>query len=164
MTVLVAYASKHGSTRGIAEAIAERLRRLGREAEVRPVDEADPAGADAIVLGSAVYGGSWLKQATAFAERNRVTLNGMPVWLFSSGPTGAEPSPGVGVSERQLTSLRQTLHPRDHRQFSGALDPKELGFVERHLVKAVKAPTGDFRDWVDIEAYADEIAGALNPT
>ena len=118
----------------------------------------------AVVIGGALYAGRWHKDARRFVRREREALRTSQVWLFSSGPTGAEPSPGVGVSERQLTSLRQTLHPRDHRQFSGALDPKKLGFLERQMVKAVKAPTGDFRDWVDIEAYAEEIAGALNPT
>lgn len=162
MTVLVAYASKHGSTEGIAEAIAERLRELGRRAETRPVDAADPADAEAVVLGSAVYAGSWMKQATEFAERNRLALNEKPVWLFSSGPTGEEPPADVGVSEKQLTMLIQTIHPRDHRLFSGALDPKELGFLERQMVKAVKAQTGDFRDWDEIVGYADEISGSLD--
>lgn len=162
MTVLIAYASKHGSTEGIANAIAERLRQHGREAEARPVDAADPAGADAVILASAVYAGSWMKQATEFAERNRAALNEKPVWLFSSGPTGSEPPPDVGVSEKQLTSLRETIHPRDHRLFAGVLDPKELGFLERQMVKAVKAPTGDFRNWDEISAYADEIARSLD--
>jgi flavodoxin len=52
MTVLVTYASKHGSTRGIAERIAEKLRQLGRDAEVRPVDEvSDPGSYEAFVIG-----------------------------------------------------------------------------------------------------------------
>ncbi len=53
------------------------------------------------------------------------------------------------------------LDPREHRVFFGALDPDELGFAERMIVKAVKAPTGDFRDWDEIGAWADEIADAL---
>lgn len=161
MTVLIAYASKHGSTERIAHAIAERLRERGRPAEARPVDDADPSGAEAVVLGSAVYAGSWMKQARRFAESHRTILNDKPVWLFSSGPTGPQPPRDVGVSEEQLTSLREAIHPRDHRLFSGALDPRELGFLERQMVKAVRAPTGDFRDWNDIASYADEIAASL---
>jgi menaquinone-dependent protoporphyrinogen oxidase len=161
MTVLVAYASKHGSTGEIAEALAEQLRERGHPAEVASMDAADPAGAEAVVLGSAVYAGSWLNQAARFVERNRAVLNDKPVWLFSSGPTGTEPPPTVGVSEKQLTTLREAIHPRDHRLFAGALDPSELGFVERHIVKAVKAPTGDFRDWDRVARYADEIAESL---
>jgi len=61
MTVLVAYASKHGSTQGIAERIAEKLRQLGIQAEARPLDEvSDPGNYEAFVIGSAIYYGSWM--------------------------------------------------------------------------------------------------------
>jgi len=91
MAVLVAYASKHGSTQGIAERIAEKLRQLGKEAEARPVDAVeDPESYEAFVIGSAVYYGSWLKEATEWVYRNQAVLAGRPVWLFSSGPLGTE--------------------------------------------------------------------------
>ena len=65
MTVLVTYASKHGSTQGIAQRIAEKLRELRKLAEVRLVDEvSDPGSYEAFVIGSAIYYGSWLKEAT----------------------------------------------------------------------------------------------------
>ena len=160
MTVLVAYASKHGSTEDIAQCIAERLRERGADAEVQPLaDVKDLGDAEAIVLGSAVYIGSWMKDAREFLRRHRETLSQVPVWLFSSGPTGAEPT-DIGLSEKQLAELR-TIDPRDHRVFQGALDAAELGFIERKMVKAAKAPLGDFRDWDDIRAFADEIADAL---
>ena len=161
MSVLVAYASKHGSTEGIARAIAQRLRERGYEADVRPVDRADPADVEAVVLGSAVYAGAWIKHAIRFVERHRAALRERPVWLFSSGPTGREPPASVGVSEKQLATLRDAIGPRDHRLFAGALDPGRLGFAERQIVKAVKAPTGDFRDWDDVASYADRIAASL---
>ena len=72
MTVLVAYASKHGSTQGIAERIAEKLRQLGKEAEARPIEDVkDPGSYEAFVIGSGVYYGSWLKEATEWVHRNR---------------------------------------------------------------------------------------------
>ncbi len=161
MKVLVTYASKHGSTAEIAQRIAERLRERGAEAEARPVADAeDLDGSEAVVVGSAVYMGSWMKEASAFVERHREELSHKPVWLFSSGPTGTEPS-DVGVSEKQLAALK-AIDPRDHRLFHGVLDASKLGFIERKMAKAVKAPTGDFRDWSAIEDYADEIAAALN--
>ncbi len=161
MTVLVAYASKHGSTEGIARSIAERLRERGTDAETRPIGEVKDLGnVKAIVVGSAVYMESWMKEASAFVERHREALSRIPVWLFSSGPTGTEPT-DVGVSEKQLAAL-QALGPRDHRLFYGALDPGKLGFLERKMVKAVKAPVGDFRDWDEIRAFADEIANAVS--
>src|SRR5262249_59264129 len=83
MSVLVAYATKHGATHGIAERIAERLRAAGLDAEVRSITDApDPARYDAVVLGSAAYLGSWQTEATAFARRHRAALADRPVWLF----------------------------------------------------------------------------------
>ena len=161
MTVLVAYASKHGSTRGIAEAIGGRFLDRRVEAVVRPIRDVDGLESyEAIVIGSAVYLGAWMKEAVAFSERHAGTLSGVPVWLFSSGPLGEdvedeEPQP------RQLPELEAALSPRDHQVFFGALDRSKLGFAERMIVKAVKAPDGDYRDWDAIAAWADEIAASL---
>ena len=161
MTVLVTYASKHGSTGGIAEAIATTLDDHGIGTEVLPVDAVGDVGSyDAVVLGSAIYVGRWLKQATEFARRHRALLAQRPLWLFSSGPLGTD----VVDDEEQpkeLAELRETLAPRDHRLFYGALTKDALGFGERMIVKAVKAPEGDFRDWDEIRAWAATIADGL---
>jgi menaquinone-dependent protoporphyrinogen oxidase len=159
--ILVAYASKHGATVGIAEAIAARLRERGKEAEARSVGELPEIGdPEAVVLGSAVYAGSWMKEAVAWAEDHAPALAGVPVWLFTSGPLGEEVQ-DVEDQPKQLPALREALDPREHRVFFGALDKGELGFAERMMVKAVKAPDGDFRDWDAIRAWADDIADTL---
>jgi menaquinone-dependent protoporphyrinogen oxidase len=161
MTVLVTYASKHGSTQGIAERIAEKLRQLGKEAEPRSVDEvSDPGSYQAFVIGSAVYYGSWLKEATEWVHRNQAVLAQHLVWLFSVGPLGTE----VKDSEQQpkeMAEFQHTLRLRDQRIFFGALDHSRLSFAERVMVKAVRAPEGDFRDWQAIEAWAESIARDL---
>ena len=84
----------------------------------------------------------------------------MPVWLFSSGPLGTEVH-DEEEQPRQLAELTETLRPVAHRTFFGALDISKLGFGERMMVKAVKAPEGDFRDWSAISGWADEIAREL---
>ena len=161
MTVLIAYASKHGSTQEIAERIAEKLRQIGIQAETRSVDEvSDPESYEALVIGSAVYYGSWLKEAKEWMRRNQATLAARPVWLFSSGPLGtevkdAEPQP------KEIAEFRETIGPRDQRIFFGALEHSRLSFAERMMVKAVRAPEGDFRDWQAIEAWAASIARDL---
>ena len=159
--ILLAYASKHGSTEGIARHIATRLAELGRSCEATAVAEVETLEhADAVVLGSAIYAGSWMKEATEFVDRHERALSTMPVWLFSSGPLGD----GVTDEEeqpRQLADIRRRIAPLDHRIFAGALDMATLGFGERMIVKAVKAPEGDFREWDAIAAWADEIAHAL---
>jgi menaquinone-dependent protoporphyrinogen oxidase len=163
MSVLVTCASKHGSTREIGHRIAERLRERGVDVDERPIsDETDPAAYDAVVLGSAVYAGSWMKEASGFARRHDAALSERPTWLFSSGPTGTGGE--HAVSDRQMDRLRESVHPRDHRVFGGVLDPDALGYVERKVIKMVKAPEGDFRDWQAISSYADGIADALGRT
>lgn len=161
MTVLVAYASKHGSTQEIAERIAEQLRQLGKQAEARPMDAVDNTGSyEAFVIGSAVYYGSWLKEATEWVRHNQAVLAEHPVWLFSSGPLGIE----VEDAEQQpqeLAEFQQALKPRDHRIFFGAADHHKLSFAERIALKCVGAREGDFRDWQAIETWAASIARDL---
>lgn len=161
MNVLVTYATKHGSTRGIAEAIAATISGHGIATEVLPVEGVEEIESyDAVVLGSALYVGRWLKEATDFTRRHRASLAERPLWLFSSGPLGTEV---VDAEEqpKELSELREMLEPRDHRLFYGALTRDALGFGERMVVKAVKAPEGDFRDWDAIEAWATAIAAEL---
>jgi menaquinone-dependent protoporphyrinogen oxidase len=101
-----------------------------------------------------------MNEAVAFAERNATALADTPVWIFSSGPLGDEVQ-DEEEQPRQLDDLRSWLSPIDHQVFFGALDKSALGFGERMMVKAVKAPDGDFRDWDAIAAWADRIADTL---
>lgn len=160
MNILVAVASKHGSTREIADVIAQELRAAGHTAEVRNVEEAPTINRyDAAIVGSAVYMGNWLPEARQYVEQNRERFAGMPVWLFSSGPLGEDPQP-KGDPEG-LDRLMEQTGARGHQIFVGRLDKSELGLGERLIVRAVKAPEGDFRDWDAIRAWAREIAAAV---
>jgi len=49
-----------------------------------------------------------------------------------------------------------------HHVFAGALNVRELSLVERIILKGVKAPTGDFRDWGEIDSWGTTIARHLN--
>ncbi len=145
----------------IAEAIARELRGAGHAVDVRDADDAPPAeGYDAVVIGSAVYMGTWLPAARQFVERNQATLATLPVWLFSSGPLGQDQPHPPGDPAR-LAELMAATGARGHRIFVGKLDTSQLSFGERLVVKMVKAPVGDFRDWEVIRAWARQIAGAL---
>jgi len=152
---------EHGSTQGIAERIAEQLRQLGKEAEARPVEEvSDPGSYEAFVIGSAIYYGSWMKEATEWVHRNQAVLAERPVWLFSSGPLGTEVK-DTEPQPKEMAEFQQAIRPRDERIFFGALDHNRLSFAERMVLKAVRAPEGDFRDWQAIEAWAASIAADL---
>jgi menaquinone-dependent protoporphyrinogen oxidase len=163
MRVLVTVASKHGSTREIADTIAEELRNAAIETDVYSVNAVrDLNEYDAVVFGSAIYMGNWLPEARQFAQRHLVTLAHMPLWLFSSGPLGADdPQPPADL--HQLAAVLETVAVRDHRVFVGKLAPTELGLGERLAAKVVQAPAGDFRDWAAIRGWAQEIAAALCP-
>jgi menaquinone-dependent protoporphyrinogen oxidase len=172
MSVLVAYASKYGATREIAERVAATLRANGLDAEARPARAAgDVAGYDAFVVGSAVYYGSWRKDAAEFVRRNQAILAERPVWLFSSGPIGAATTDDRGRDVREaavpkeIATFAETLKPRDHRVFFGRLDRSAMGSLDRLVVSLPAFPgaAGDFRDWAEIEAWAEAIAHELAP-
>lgn len=174
MRVLIVHASRYGSTQGIAERIAATLERQGVGTTVKPVQEADNlAEYDAIVIGSATYYAHWMKRASQLVLRNRAVLAKRAIWLFSSGPLGTKPTDAQGRDLREVTEpkeigeFREAIHPRDHRVFFGALDPKKLGFLHRlmfHLPAnrdRALFPEGDFRCWNDIDAWAVRIAESL---
>jgi menaquinone-dependent protoporphyrinogen oxidase len=159
MNVLVAYASRHGATRGIAERIAGTLQARGLDVTIRAVKErGEPADYDAFVIGSAAYMFHWLGEATTFVRRHRELLVGRPVWLFSSGPL----DPRLARADLPITphgiEITEGLGAIAHRTFGGRLaadapiDPQVLA----------THPIGDFRDWEAIRAYAAEIGAALS--
>jgi menaquinone-dependent protoporphyrinogen oxidase len=174
MRILVAYATRHGATAGIAARIAQTLRGRGLQAEARPVGEAtDIDGYDAFVVGSASYMGRWLQEASRFVREHRGILAARPVWLFSSGPVGTETvdAKGRDVLEAsrpaEFGEFAAGLHPRDERVFFGAYDPNDrpVGLVEtlgswftRMAAIREALPAGDFRDWAAIDAWAEDIA------
>jgi menaquinone-dependent protoporphyrinogen oxidase len=175
MHVLVAYASRHGATRGIAERIADRLNGQAVAADARAVSSVrDLSSYDAFVIGSAAYMYHWLREAEDFTRRNRALLATRPVWIFSSGPIGTDTVDKAGrdvlvTSEpKEWPELKASLHPRGARIFFGAFDPSApaVGLAERfmqHLPASARnaMPAGDFRDWPLIDAWADEIATQL---
>lgn len=165
--VLVAYASRTGVTAGIAERIGEVLRRHWLAVDVLPAKSSSNIEAyQAVVLGSGVYAGNWVKDAAALLQANEVALANRPVWLFSDGPTGQGDPSALMKGWRfpqSLQAVADRIKPRDIAFFHGAIDPSKLNLPEKLIVKALRAPVGDFRDWAAIEAWADGIARALRP-
>ena len=170
MKILVAYASKHGSTKGIAEFIGQKLRDKAVEVDVSDVKGVhDPEKYGAFVIGSALYMGHWMKEAKQFITKNTLILSTRPVWLFSSGPTGKEHTDSKGrdlldpnvSGPIDFDKLKRGLQVIDHRIFYGAFEPKDLDFFSRQFFKssAVRntSPIGDFRDWREIEAWTESI-------
>ena len=164
-SILVTYATKHGSTAEIAEKIGEVIRTKDFNVDVLPVEQVKKLSSyHAVVLGSAVYAGQWLSEAATFFENSETALAERPVWLFSSGPTG-EGDPVLLMNgwhfPETLQSIANRIQPRDITFFHGVLDTNKLGFVEKLIVKGLKAPTGDYRDWEVITSWAENIAHDL---
>ena len=158
--VLVAFASRHGGTREIAAAIARGLAgataaRSGRLSVVlSPVERRpDPAGFDAVVLGSAVYQGRWLEPAVQFAEEVATQRAADSTWLFSSGLPSARPLSG-GVDDARLAWL---LGARGSQDFAGRVEPRLLSAAERTAWNGT-AMVGDFRNWRAVRAWSEKIA------
>ena len=163
MKVLVAVASRHGSTTEIAEAIKAELARDGHHARVVPCEEIGAVDEyDAVVLGSAIYMGQWMKSAKEFAAREGARLTSVPVWLFSSGPVVDSTRPEDPADRRQGDKLAETLGARDHMVFHGKVDKGNLSIAERAIIRMVKAPNSDQRDWDGIRSWGGRIAAELD--
>lgn len=169
MKVLVAYASKAGSTKGIAEFIGEKFRGQGIQADVQDVTSAkNLTDYDAFVIGSALYTFHWLKEAKQFVSKNQSILASRPVWIFSSGPTGTKTTDAKGRNLREVSGpkeieeLQKSIKPRDHRVFFGALYRDRVKGAAGWFARWIpKEDEGDFRDWSEIESWTTGIARAL---
>ena len=161
MTILVSAASRHGATTEIAGAIATHLRSAGHDVDIRePAAVRDLDGVDAVVLGSAVYAGHWLKPARELVSRLGPQLADRPVWLFSSGPVGDPPTPAEDAVD--AAGALATTGALEHRIFAGLVDNTQLSFAERAMVRAFHAAVGDFRDWGQVTQWARDIAAHLS--
>jgi menaquinone-dependent protoporphyrinogen oxidase len=164
-TILVCYASKHGSTEEIAQTIAKCLQKHNFEVRLSPVNEVDSLNDyDAVILGSAVYVGAWTDDAMAFLKRFDAWMQRMPVWFFSSGPTG-EGNPSELLQgwkyPEALQAYLERIRPRDVKLFHGKLEVSKLSWLQRLMITGIKAPIGDFRRWDEIQAWAENIAQSL---
>jgi len=161
MKVLVTAASKHGATAEIGDVIGAVLASEGVEVEVRqPDDVGGLVGYGAVVLGSGVYAGHWLKPAKAFVDRHVSALRERPVFLFSSGPVGEPPKEADIPAEMRAAAT--TIYAADQRVFGGRITGSQLGPFEKLIVRVVKAPLADDRPWDEIADWAKEIARYLN--
>jgi len=153
--VLVAYASKHGSTREVAERIAGTLAAEGLDVELEPAGDVRTLdGCRAVVLGSALYMGRPCQEARAFVRRHRQALAEIPFAAFALGPGDLEPEHWQSSREQLVRGLRG-LEPRALEVFGGVVDPDRLSFPFNRM------PAVDLRDWEAIERFARTLPATL---
>jgi menaquinone-dependent protoporphyrinogen oxidase len=166
--VLVTYVSPHGSTQGIAERIAARLREGAVAVDCLPIHETHGViDYDAVVVGSAIHDRAWLPEASEFLSTHAAELLLRPVWLFSVGMPGALARPLRRLAMREgptaVAPFTTMVRPRGTRIFSGVVSKQQFPRVSRAVLRLMGGHYGDFRSWPDIDAWAAEISGTLIP-
>jgi menaquinone-dependent protoporphyrinogen oxidase len=167
--VLVAYATKGGSTREIAETIADELRQMRFRVDLYPVGDVRAVDRyDAVILGSAIYFGKWRKDALQFGQLLRSAPPERPVWLFDSGPLFHWPDEGRNEPVPEADALRDAVHAKSRTTFGGKLLVEDAGWFMRRVMASGKAGTfGDFRNLGRVRAWAHAIGvdlGVRAPT
>ena len=151
-TVLVAYATKRGSTREVAADVARVIRQSGAEVDISPAREVKSLERyRAVVLGGALYMGRWHKDARKLLKRYRVELAALPVAVFAMGPKSNEPEALAGAGAELARALEAVpeVHPFSTAVFGGV-----FSFGKKHAV--------DARDWKAIENWAEEVVRGLS--
>ena len=155
--ILVAYATKHGSTTEVAEEIAAELRADGADVDIRQaraVRDLDPY--EAVILGAPLYMGRWHGDARGFLKRFDRELADRPLAVFALGPVKEDGSDVEGA-QRQLDAAvaKVRVKPVDVVLFAGALNPERLPFPLNRMARS------DVRDWIRIRAWARGVPAAL---
>jgi len=160
--VLVAFASKHGATAEIAEAVADQLRHAGHAVDCVAAGELTGVESyDAVVVGTAVYIKRWRHEARHLLKRHGKALAKRPLWVFSSGPCGEKPDPAWAEPPRVIQRAER-LGVRDHVVFGGRLPLEPSNFMERAMVDNCPPDKRDLRDRDAIRAWATEIGSDLS--
>jgi len=161
--ILVAYASRKGSTAGIAQAIGKELISEGYAVDISDIKSVTSiAGYNAVVIGAPIYTGKITGDVAAFVAANRDGLSRLPVAGFVTGIAPVYPKTGdvKGFIDQLVTALAP-ISPVAVTMFAGTLDEGKMNLVERSLTSLMKVPTGDFRDWDAIATWTKTLAGKM---
>ncbi|MDN3028989.1 hypothetical protein [Streptomyces sp. S.PB5] len=147
-----------------AERIAAKLTAHGLATDTQVLQlRHDPAAYTACVLGNALHRAAWLLHADVHVRRNLAALAQYPLRPFGTGiahVTGRTSRAGA-IEPRRLPHYRQTLTSQDHHLLAGAVGPSHYGPVSRLVFRALDGRYGDYRDWKDIDTWAESIAQHL---
>jgi menaquinone-dependent protoporphyrinogen oxidase len=160
--ILVAYASKKGSTTEIAQAIGKELEASGHVVDVAEMGTVTSlTGYNAVVIGGPIYVGK-IEGMGKFVKRHSAELARVPVAGFVVCLAAAAKDPdGMAWAEKALHAALDPLRPVAETIFAGRLDPSKLSWLQKWMTEKAKSPVGDFRDWTAIAAWARELPGKM---
>jgi menaquinone-dependent protoporphyrinogen oxidase len=170
--ILITYASRTGSTAGVAEAIGKTLTESGAQVEVRPMQDIESsqelAAYGAVVAGSAIQAQKWLPEAMQFMQAYQAELARKPFAAFLVCMTLAMPGADkyrAGVAE-WLAPVRALVRPVSEGLFPGALDISRVPSLGDKLKFRLSVllgvwSEGDHRDWAAIRAWAESLRPLL---
>jgi len=153
--ILVAYGSKRGGTRGLAEIIGDALRELGHEVHVQPAGQRLLSDPDVVVVAGGLYANRWHGDARRFVARHRRLLSERPVWLVASGPLDESADAGMIPPVPQVATAAATIGARGQRTFGGCLAPDAKGFPASAMARNGQA--GDWRNPELVRAWAADV-------
>ncbi|MBI5230739.1 MAG: flavodoxin domain-containing protein [Coriobacteriales bacterium] len=164
--VLIAYATRTGATREVAETIADELRRHGLTADVREyADASDPEGYEAIILGSGVRMRRIYKEADRYMAENASTLIDSPTALFTVSLTPVVDSRHGEERSKALLERIEECHPAvtpfSAAAFPGVFRPELLSAGEREILRIMGAKEGDYIDEAQVREWAASVAAVL---
>ena len=165
-SILVAYATRYGSTQEVAESIAAALREGGQMVDCQPAKQVRSLdGYGAIVLGAPLYMFRWHKDAKNFLSRHRQALMARPVAVFAMGPLKDEAKDWQDVRAQLDKELLKFpwLAPVAAEVFGGKHDPAKLTFPHNLIPALKQMPATDIRDWTAIRTWAIGLAAILAP-
>ena len=155
--MLVAYASKAGSTAEIAKVIGEVGSTKGMAVDVLKIQNVqDIRPYQVVILGSAIRMGQVLPEVVDFVKTHQTGLSQKPVAYFVNCLTMKEDTPeNRNTVTEYLQPLRTLLEPLSLGLFAGKMDYSKLSWMERFIItNLVKAPEGDYRKWDLIRTWA----------
>jgi menaquinone-dependent protoporphyrinogen oxidase len=160
--VLISYASRCGSTGGVAEAMGQVLCGMGASADIRLVANVnDLSPYHAVIVGSAIRRGKWLPEAVGFMKDNQDILGRLPIAYFvvclTMKDNTEENRSKVMAYLDPVRKEAPKMQPVAVGLFPGALDYSKLSFVDKTIMKAKGASEGDYRDWSAVNAWASAV-------
>jgi menaquinone-dependent protoporphyrinogen oxidase len=162
--ILIAYATRAGSTAEIAKEIGDVLIAKGFAVDVVPVRKVrNLSPYRAVIVGSAVRAGKWQPEAVKFIARHEARLGEVPTAFFTVCITAKDKTEEACEKVSAFLAPVRAMHRPDLEGFfAGQVDLAKLGFIARMMAKATKSPEGDFRDHAAIRAWAEEAVTKLN--